>query len=561
MKKFSKIWHKGVITMKKKIMICCNVYPPNFIGGAELIAHSQALELKKNGHDVIVFTGDIGEWGKRHSIKSEIYEGLKVFRVRLISQDYQPEYINFYHEKVENHFKDVLNSFSPDVVHFHNIIGLSLGLFHIAKQRGIKTVLTLHDNWGFCYKNTIIKDEGEICQDFTRCRECLPYISDENNRGIPIRIRQDIFKITLKDVDEFISPSQYLAKNYNLAGIPEKKMHVIWNGIEVQKFSKISKTPNDKRIRFTFIGYFGKHKGIHVLIDALSYLNNSNLFTVNLVGKGELMESIKNKVQEMGLKDIVSFWGKIDDIGDAYRGTDVFILPSIWPENQPVTITEAMASKIPVIASNSGGVPELIEDGKTGYLFEAGNPRDLAQKMSEFILHPETISIFGEAAYNKIVNNTLENQVKKVVQIYDLKNSELELQSDEEMVIACVGKNFDSKCVQAMTYFLNKNPEFNLRFVMSEWLQDDQLSTVKFLWVVDPKTNKDEINIGLINKLPLLVPETNDVLKNICTKGNCGLYYRNAVEAGECLEFLLSNERERKVLGQNCLNYCLKYLQ
>lgn len=544
--------------MKKKILICCNVYPPNFIGGAELIAHSQALELKKKGHDVIVFTGDIGEWGKRHSIKSEIYEGLKVYRVRLISQDYQPEYINFYHEKVENHFKDVLNSFSPDVVHFHNVIGLSLGLVHIAKQRGIKTVLTLHDNWGFCYKNTIIKNEGEICQDFTRCRECMPYISEEHNSGIPIRIRQDFFKITLKDVDEFISPSQYLAKNYNLAGIPEKKMHVIWNGIEVQKFSKISKIPNDRSIRFTFIGYFGKHKGIHVLIDALSYLNNSNRFTVNLVGKGELMESIKNKVQELGLRDIVSFWGKIDDIGDAYRGTDVFILPSIWPENQPVTITEAMASKIPVIASNSGGIPELIEDGKTGYLFEAGNPRDLAQKMSEFILHPETIPIFGEAAYNKIVNNTLENQVKKVVQIYDLKNSELELQSDEEMVIACAGKNFDSKCVQAMTYFLNKNPEFNLRFVMSEWLQDDQLSTVKFLWVVDPKTNKDEINIGLINKLPLLVPETNDVLKNICIKGNCGLYYRDALEAGECLEFLLSNERERKVLGQNCFEYYLK---
>lgn len=544
--------------MKKKIMICCNVYPPNFIGGAELIAHSQALELKKIGHDVVVFTGDIGEWGKRHSIKSEIYEGLKVYRVRLISQDYQPEYINFYHEKVENHFKDVLNSFSPDVVHFHNVIGLSLGLVHIAKQRGIKTVLTLHDNWGFCYKNTIIKNEGEICQDFTRCRECMPYISEEHNSGIPIRIRQDFFKITLKDVDEFISPSQYLAKNYNLAGIPDKKMHVIWNGIEVQKFSKISKTPNDRRIRFTFIGYFGKHKGIHVLIDALSYLNNSNLFTVNLVGKGELMESIKNKVQEMGLGDIVSFWGKIDDIGDAYRGTDVFILPSIWPENQPVTITEAMASKIPVIASNSGGVPELIEDGKTGYLFEAGNPRDLAQKMSEFILHPETIPIFGEAAYEKIANNTLENQVKKIVQIYDLKNSELELQSDEEMVIACVGKNFASKCVQAMTYFLNKNPEFNLRFVMSEWLQDDQLSTVKFLWVVDPKTNKDDLNIGLINKLPLLVPETNDVLKNICIKGNCGLYYRDALEAGECLEFLLSNERERKVLGQNCFEYYLK---
>lgn len=547
--------------MKKRIMICCNVYPPNFIGGAELIAHSQALELKKNGHDVIVFTGDISDCGKRHSIRREIYEGLTVFRIRLVSQDYQPEYINFYHEEVENHFKEVLNDFSPDVVHFHNIIGLSLGLISIAKQRGIKTVLTLHDNWGFCYKNTIIKKEGEICQDFTRCKECLPYISDENNKGIPIRIRQDFFKIIFRDVDEFISPSQYLAKNYNFAGIPEEKIHVIWNGIDVHKFSNISKIPDDKRIRFTFIGYFGKHKGINVLIDALSHLNNLNCFSVNLVGKGELMEGLKDKVHEMGLGDIVSFWGKIDDIGDAYRNTDVLILPSIWPENQPVTITEAMASKIPVIASNLGGVPELIEDGKTGYLFEAGNPKDLAQKMSEFMLHPDKIQIYGEAAYNKIVNNTLENQVKKIVDIYDLKNSESELQHDEEIVIACIGKNFDSKCAHAMAYFLNKNPELNSRFIMAEWLQDDQLKIVKLLWVVNPKIDKSEVNIALSNKLPILVPEVNDVLKNICIKGNCGLYYRDALEAEACLEFLVSNERERKILGQNCFECYLKYFK
>lgn len=547
--------------MNKRIMICSNVYPPNFIGGAELIAHAQALELKKNGHDVIAFAGDISDCGKRHSIRKETYDGLTVFRIRLVSQDFQPEYINFYHKKIENYFKEILDSFSPDVVHFHNIIGLSLGLISIAKQRGIKTVLTLHDNWGFCYKNTIIKKEGKICQDFTRCKECMPYISDENNRYVPIRVRQDFFKIILKDIDEFISPSQYLAKNYIFTGILEGKINVVWNGIDVQKFSNISKTPDDKRIRFTYIGYFGKHKGIDVLINALPYLNNPNSFSINLVGKGELMEGIIDKVREMGLDGIVSFWGKIDDIRDAYRNTDVFILPSIWPENQPVTITEAMASKIPVIASNLGGVPELIEDEKTGYLFEAGDSRDLAQKMSEFILHPEKIKTYGEAAYNKIVNNTLENQIKKIIDIYNREDSQLELQLNEETVIACIGKKFDPKCVQAMAYFLHQNPGLNSLFVMREWLQEDQLKTVKLLWVVDPKTEKGDINIALINKLPILVPEVNNVLRYICIKGNCGLYYRDSMEAEACLEFLVNNERERKILGENCLEYYLKVIK
>lgn len=551
----------GAIEMKKKIIVCCNAYPPNFIGGAELIAHSQALELKKNGHEVIVFTGDISNCGKRHSIRRETYEGLTVFRIHLVSQDYQPEYINFYHEEVENHFRDILNSFSPDIVHFHNIIGLSLGLISIAKQRGIKTVLTLHDNWGFCYKNTIIKTEGEICQDFTRCKECMPYISDENNRSIPIRIRQDFFKIIFRAIDEFISPSQYLAKNYISAGIPEEKMHVIWNGIDVKKFSDISKNPSNKGVRFTFIGHFGKHKGIDVLIDALPYLNNLNNFSVNLVGKGELLEGLKSKVQKIGLSNTVTFWGRVDDIHEVYRNTDVFILPSVWPENQPVTITEAMASKIPSIASNSGGVPELIEDGKTGYLFETGNSRDLAQKMSEFILHPENITIFGEAAYNKIVDNTLENQVKKIIDIYDLKSPESKSQQDGEVVITCAGRKFDSKCAQAMAYFLNKNPQFNSRFVMADWLHDDQLKTAKLLWIVDPKAGKDEINIAHDNKLPTLVPEVNNILKDFCVKGNCGLYYRDALEAVACLEFLVNNEKDRKILGQNCFECYLKQVK
>ena len=66
----------------------------------------------------------------------------------------------------------------------------------------------------------------------------------------------------------------------------------------------------------------------------------------------------------------------------------MLILPSIWPENQPVSITEAMACSLPVIAARMGGIPELVEDEKTGYLFEAGNPKDLALKMSAFLADP-----------------------------------------------------------------------------------------------------------------------------------------------------------------------------
>lgn len=538
--------------MKNKIVICSNVYPPNFIGGAELIAHNQAKTLKKLGHDVVVFTGDtqVQVFGRRHSLRRDTYDGLTVYRVYLTPQDYQSDFINFTHKKVEEHFKKLLDSFSPDIVHFHNIIGLSVGLIHIAKHKGIKTILTVHDHWGFCHKNTILKSSEEICRDY-RCAECMSIIPDEDCKNIPIRMRKDFIAIQLSEVDAFISPSQYLADAYIRAGIPKEKFNVIWYGINVQQFAHISKTPMNRRIRFTFVGYFGRHKGIHILLNALPFVGNYDHFEVNLVGDGELMADLKQQVKAMGLNDLVKFWGKSNNIEKAYRETDIFILPSIWPENQPVTITEAMASRLPVIASDAGGIPELVKDGKTGYLFEVGNAKDLAQKMSEFILHPNRIKTFGENGYKEIINNTFENQSDKILQVYNEKVLDRVKQPREEMLIACIGKRVNQQCAQTMNSFLNEEQQGIYRFVMSDWVQEDQFPMLKLLWVVDEEINQKDINIGIMNKLPLLVPEANEKLKNLCRARNCGLYYRDAVEAKACLEYLINNDTERVAMGQN----------
>ena len=162
--------------MGKKILICCNAYPPHFIGGAELVAHAQAKELQRRGFDICIFAGDPSGSGRRHSIRKELYEGLTVHRICLTHEDYDYHFVNFFNHIAEEYFKKLLRIFSPDIVHFHNIIGLSVGLIHIAKSHGIKTVLTLHDHWGFCFKNTLIKKDNEICQAFTRCSECMPVI-------------------------------------------------------------------------------------------------------------------------------------------------------------------------------------------------------------------------------------------------------------------------------------------------------------------------------------------------------------------------------------------------
>ena len=405
----------------KKILICSNVYPPNFIGGAELIAHFQGKLLQERGHEVIAFTGDNVRNDKRYALAEDMYEGLTVFRVCLHPQDYQWDLINFSHPAVDAHFTRLIDEFSPDVVHMHNIIGLSTGIIHIAKNRGAKTVLTLHDHWGFCYKNTLLKRGSEICRDYSRCAECMPFVRDETGRNIPIRMRQDFLNLQLQEVDAFISPSLYLAQAYISAGIPIGKMNVIWNGVDVARFTRVVKKPREGKVRFTFIGYFGFHKGINVFLDALSLIRTPDRVSVNLVGAGEQTDSLRDKIATLGLSRVVRFWGKVDNsrIEEVFAETDVQVLPSLWPENQPVSITEAMATRTAVIASAIGGIPELVMDGYSGYLFTPGNAAQLAEKMVEFISHPERIELFGQRGFERIADKSFGEQLERVCELYE----------------------------------------------------------------------------------------------------------------------------------------------
>jgi glycosyltransferase involved in cell wall biosynthesis len=537
---------------RKKIILCSNAYPPYFIGGAELIVHQHAKILKKLNHDVIIFSGQLNNSGKRYSIKHDTFEGIPVFRVCLHSRDFSSDFFSFTHKEVENLFDNVLEDFSPDIVHFHNIIGLSAGLIQVAKQRKIKTVLTLHDYWGICHKNTLINYDGSICEKPFDCEKCQQFISGQRWENIPTHMRRGFISSQLHMVDTFISPSNYLANMYVKAGLNGTNMNVIPNGIDVERFSMVSRGSDGDSVRYSFIGYLGKHKGLDTIIEALPLLKKRDQVLVNIVGYGEHKPQLEALLKRNRCDDIVRFWGPIDNnrIEDVYRETDVLILPSIWPENNPVSITEAMASGIPVIASRIGGIPEIVDDGKTGYLFEAGNAHDLAKKMSEFFSDRTKLTAFGENASKKIAEFTLDNQVKKITRIYSENQPGKKDSQTEDNLIVCLGKNLNIGCTQTMDIFIKENGR-KYKFFMLDWLPEDVIKKAQLLWVVDNNVDTKQAMVGLRNHLPLLVPENNLKLKNLCREEKCGLYYNNALEASVCLEFLVKNKEIQKSMGNN----------
>jgi glycosyltransferase involved in cell wall biosynthesis len=541
---------------RMRIVVCSNFYPPRFVGGAELVAHQYARALASAGHEVVVFAGDTHSLGERHSMWSDAVDGIPVRRVRLSHEDFNPEFVNVSHRAVDDHFGTLLDAVRPHVVHLHNIVGLSAGLIHAARARGARTVVTLHDYWGYCYRNTLLKPGGEVCMDHRRCAECLPTVGRGNgaDRRIPIQLRNDFVELELGLADVLVSPSRHLAARYVAAGVPSEAMRVIPYGVPVVRFAGIRREPRPDCVRFGFVGYFGPHKGLRTLLSALPELEpHRGRFEVNLIGDGELVQETRQRIQEMGWKDTVRLLGKVrnDRIEQAYRKIDVLMLPSVWPENHPVSITEAMAAGIPVIASRMGGIPELIEDGVTGLLCDPGDSKALARAMAACIEDHALVEALGARAAEAMRANTVERRVQEYLEIYATGPDAARVARGRPRVVACIGERFPEEGSRVIARLAEGRWSDRPRFVMAEWIDETLLAGAAMLWVVDGSTDPDVVAAAARRGLPVLVPAGSDALQRFCLDGNCGLYYEDEDEAVACIELLLRNEPVRRALGRN----------
>ena len=403
------------INHTNRILICSNAYPPNFIGGAELIAHQQAIELLSRGYAVQVFAGDASCQYPRLTLHQDLFDGINIHRLSIDQEDFNLGQSFLSQKAKELPFEKILDEFQPNIILFHNIKGLSLEYINIANRRGIKVLVTLHDHWGFCIKNTLLRPDNTICITFMDCSFCT-----QTDQKLVDEYKNYTLH-TLQKADILVSPSHYLAEIYIRAGFSSQKIKVVNNGISFNRFDAIEKQPS-KKVRYSFIGILEPHKGIGVLLEAFALMRDRDRAFLNIVGSGGLESQLKDYVHANQMEGSVHFWGKLDNarIHEVYAETDVYVLPSIWPENQPVTITEAMASSLPVIASNIGGNPELVEDGVTGFLFKAGNVFDLSWKMHYFLGNPTKLSKMGKAGRAKIENFTILRNVNDIVNVMEL---------------------------------------------------------------------------------------------------------------------------------------------
>ena len=285
--------------------------------------------------------------------------------------------------------KAMLADVRPDILHFHHyaVFGVETFLHIRAALPQSKIVLTLHEFQAICnhYGQMVTRGRLELCDasGLRECNRCFPEISRAD-----FFLRQTYARRFLDLVDHFVAPSRFLADRYIAWGLDPARVSVIEN---ITAPGTLAPQPAiaGPRLRIGFFGQISWLKGIKVLLDAAALLeaddNNEVQFDIHgddASQPEEFRADFAAHLKSAGRN--VRFHGAYDNrkVDRLMQGVDAVLLPSIWWENSPVVIQEALRNRRPVICSDIGGMAEKVRDGIDGLHFPVGNAAALADLLA-----------------------------------------------------------------------------------------------------------------------------------------------------------------------------------
>lgn len=355
-----------------KIVVVCGAC---YISGKEKIMLSILSGLKEKGHEVFCI---MSNWNNGTFI-SKLNENdisYKEMRIGFISKTFNWRAIRmtlhqilYYPALLWNYFR-FTKSFKPDVVIHSNFHHLFL-LYPVISKK---------------YHNIYHSHESINNSSFY----------------------QKLFSFFSRKVDLFVGVSYFVTKRMSDLGVRLKKTKTIHNGLSsIDITNRYQSRKNEEVIKIGIVGQIGEWKGHLDLLKAIALLKkNHSEHKVKLfiygTGDNNYIEVLKNIISEYKLNESVLFEGFVGDMKKIYSNLHLVIIPSRSEEPFATSALEPGLFALPVIVSNRGGLPEIVEDGINGFVFNMGDIEGLSNAILQFIEVPERLEKMGKAHFEKV---------------------------------------------------------------------------------------------------------------------------------------------------------------
>ncbi|MFT7464531.1 MAG: glycosyltransferase involved in cell wall biosynthesis [Pseudohongiellaceae bacterium] len=393
-----------------RILFITASYLPDSVGGVELHIAGLVRALGAAGHQCTVVCRNGAGSAAHLSVTRDRHEGADVVRIGNTFEDATSLRSLYAHEGLAEIVMGVVEEVAPDVCHVHHLTCLSTAILDGLAQRGVPTVMTLHDFWMGCPRGQRITAALDVCPEVNldKCVPCLrelwphllgpgcaPESSTEEQLSRDRALLDDYHShilSSLNRVDVLVTPSAFMARKFEEYGLPQGSVAVVENGLPTADYAGARRPSAGAPLRIGFIGSVLPSKGVHLLLEAFRQLGGDGDVRLDVWGEVLPFHNDRNYGERLqalceGFEASITLRGAYDNsqLPAILATLDVVVVPSLWYEAFCLTIREAFLAGAAVITANHGAMAEAVEDGVTGLLFEPGDVGSLTAALRRMI--------------------------------------------------------------------------------------------------------------------------------------------------------------------------------
>jgi glycosyltransferase involved in cell wall biosynthesis len=364
-----------------KILVVHNAYQQR--GGEDVVVGAEVRLLEANGHAVVRY--------ERHNDELQGRGALSGIGAAVET---------IWSSRSFREMAALIGKERPDVAHFHNTFPLiSPSAYYACAQAGVPVVQTLHNYRLLCPAAKFLRD-NKVCEACLGRNVAWPGVVHGCYRGsrpataaaaAMLAVHRGMGSWQTK-VDIYIALSEFGRRKFIEGGLPADRIVVKPNFVAGDLAARTQ--PGGYVL---FVGRLSEEKGPQLLLSAWRGMQAK--IPIRIAGDGPLLEKLSREIGDSSLVHIELVGHRPpDEVRALMQGARFLVFPSMWYEGFPMTVVEAFAGGLPVVASRLGSMAEIVQDGVTGLHFEPGNAADLAAKVERAWNHPEELACMGRAA-------------------------------------------------------------------------------------------------------------------------------------------------------------------